>query len=159
MSSLICGEAKGSDSTSSHSADCDEISIVQWACPSGQQNFTAFRNHWGGVLPTAPAATPASRRAEPFSLPNAARASDHSRYAKRATVAALANPPFWYSFEYGMVHFVSLDTETDFASGVAAPEEKGGSAGLDDGPFGAPAQQIEFLKADLAAVDRTNTRA
>jgi hypothetical protein len=28
--------------------------------------------------------------------------------------AALANPPFWYSFEYGMAHIVMIDTETDF---------------------------------------------
>ena len=66
----------------------------------------------------------------------------------------LANPPFWYSFEYGMVHVVMFDTETDFTD---APDAPGGSAGLDSGPFGATNQQIEFLEADLASVDRTVT--
>jgi hypothetical protein len=49
-----------------------------------------------------------------------------------------------------MVHFVSLDTETDFPS---APD----TANLGAGPYGRPAQQIDFLKADLASVDRTVT--
>jgi hypothetical protein len=35
--------------------------------------------------------------------------------------AALANPPFWYSFEYGMAHIVMIDTETDFPN---APDRK-----------------------------------
>jgi hypothetical protein len=35
--------------------------------------------------------------------------------------AALANPPFWYSFEYGMAHIVMIDTETDFQN---APDRR-----------------------------------
>lgn len=47
-----------------------------------------------------------------------------------------------------------IDTETDFPS---APDGPDGSSGLDSGPFGAPNQQLEFLEADLASVDRTVT--
>jgi hypothetical protein len=68
--------------------------------------------------------------------------------------AALAKPPFWYSFEYGMVHVVMIDTETDFAN---APDQPGGSAGLNGGPFGTTNQQLDFLAADLASVDRNIT--
>ena len=66
----------------------------------------------------------------------------------------LANPPFWYSFEYGMVHVTMIDKETDFQS---APDGPTGSAHLDGGPFGAPNQKFDFLEADLASVDRSVT--
>ena len=66
----------------------------------------------------------------------------------------LANPPFWYSFDAGMVHVVMFDTETDFKN---APDEPGGSQMLGSGPFGRNGQQIDFLNADLASVDRRVT--
>lgn len=47
-----------------------------------------------------------------------------------------------------------IDTETDFPD---APDGPDGSAGLDCGPFGRPNQQIDFLQADLASVDRSVT--
>ncbi len=47
-----------------------------------------------------------------------------------------------------------IDTETDFPE---APDGPDGSAHLDSGPFGAPNQQLEFLAADLASVDRAVT--
>jgi len=53
-----------------------------------------------------------------------------------------------------MVHFIMFDTETDFAN---APDQPGGSTGLNGGPFGAPNQQLQFLEADLASVDRSVT--
>ena len=54
----------------------------------------------------------------------------------------------WYSWDHGMAHFVQLNTETDFPS---APE------GVYSGPFGASGQQVAWLEADLAKVDRTVT--
>ena len=39
----------------------------------------------------------------------------------RANAAKLANPPFWYSFDYGMTHFVMIDTETDLGN-VCVPK-------------------------------------
>lgn len=63
----------------------------------------------------------------------------------------------WYSFDYGMVHFVQLNTETDLVPGEIAPDEAHGSGWLDAGPFGKPNQQIEWLEADLASVERSKT--
>jgi hypothetical protein len=54
----------------------------------------------------------------------------------------------WYSYDYGMAHFVQINTETDFPG---AAEE------VYSGPFGYSGQQLDWLKADLAAVDRTKT--
>jgi hypothetical protein len=60
--------------------------------------------------------------------------------------------------DYGMAHFVMIDTETDLGKGIKGPDEFAGSQFLDNGPFGRENQQIEFLEADLASVDRTVTR-
>jgi hypothetical protein len=63
---------------------------------------------------------------------------------------------FWYSYDYGMVHFVQIDTETDLGHGLVGPSEPGG--GLENaGPFGLMNQQIDWLTKDLASVDRTKT--
>lgn len=83
---------------------------------------------------------------------------------------------FWYSFDYGLAHFVSLDGETDFAYSPEYPFIRDDPSGLpaenktystDSGPFGAidnnnwkdneAYQQYQWLKKDLAAVDRTKT--
>jgi len=47
----------------------------------------------------------------------------------------------WYSFNYGLAHFVSIDTETDYNG---SPEGQGSLAGY--GPFG---DQLAWLEADL----------
>lgn len=60
----------------------------------------------------------------------------------------------WYSWDYGMTHFVQINTETDFKD---APDEPDGTAFLDAGPFGSSGQQIKWLEADLASVDRSKT--
>ncbi len=125
-------------SPGNHEADCEEINYTTGLCPEGQKNFTDFMSRFGATMPAA--------------FPSASASST----ARAAATAArsLSNPPFWYSFEYGMVHVTMIDTETDFAN---APDGPGGSAGLDGGPFGAPNQQLQFLQADLASVDRTVT--
>lgn len=46
------------------------------------------------------------------------------------------NPPFWYSFEYGTVHFTMLSSEHDLSAG---------------------SKQARWLAADLAGVDRCRT--
>jgi hypothetical protein len=134
----IAGRKAYMASPGNHEADCEEIDYTTFLCPAGQKNFTDFMNRFGQTMPTAFSSTSTNSTA----MINANKAK------------MLANPPFWYSFEYGMVHFVMFDTETDFAN---APDEPGGSAGLEGGPFGAPNQQLEFLEADLASVDRTVT--
>ncbi|KAI6020974.1 Metallo-dependent phosphatase-like protein [Pisolithus microcarpus] len=65
---------------------------------------------------------------------------------------------FWYSFDYGLAHFITLDSETDLPVGLQSPDEAGGSdAGGDNGPFGYPNEQIQWLEQDLASVDRSKT--
>lgn len=121
-------------SLGNHEVSCREVAYYQGACPEGQYNVTDYSKRFGPNMPT----TFASQ-----STVDAAKAS-------AAAAQKLALPPFWYSFDYGMVHFVSINTETDFAD---APD----TSKLDAGPFGRPNQQIEFLKADLASVDRKVT--
>ncbi|KAE9377339.1 acid phosphatase [Stipitochalara longipes BDJ] len=84
---------------------------------------------------------------------------------------------FWYSFDYGLAHFVSLDGETDFANSPEYPfvaDLKGNETTpkesetfvTDSGPFGAingsyknnkAYEQYQWLAKDLASVDRTKT--
>jgi Calcineurin-like phosphoesterase len=84
---------------------------------------------------------------------------------------------FWYSFDYGLAHFVSLDGETDFAHSPEFPFQtdiKGNETFptasqtyiTDSGPFGAVAgsfndsksyTQYKWLDEDLAKVDRSKT--
>ncbi|KAI1275126.1 Metallo-dependent phosphatase-like protein [Xylaria sp. FL0933] len=122
-----------------HEANCQEIPYGQFLCAAGQKNFTDYMNRFADLMPTA----------------FASHSSDDSARISANTAQQLANPPFWYSFEYGMLHFIMLDTETDFAQ---APDGPDGSAGLNSGPFGSTAnQQLAFLEADLASVDRAVT--
>ncbi|PNY24167.1 Purple acid phosphatase [Tolypocladium capitatum] len=134
----IAGRKAYMASPGNHEAACQEIAGLTSFCPNGQKNFTDFMNRFGNTMPTAFASTSSNAAA----MVNANKAKQ------------LANPPFWFSFEYGMVHITMFDTETDFAE---APDQPGGSAGLNSGPFGAPNQQLQFLEADLASVDRSVT--
>lgn len=54
----------------------------------------------------------------------------------------------WYSFNYGAVHFVSINTETDW---VHAQEEKGGlpNSYYECGSFGRPGEYMAWLEEDL----------
>ncbi|EGX91003.1 acid phosphatase, putative [Cordyceps militaris CM01] len=122
-------------SPGNHEAACGLGHHKTQFCPEGQKNFTDFRVRFGDNMPTA------------FE----SKSESHEARVNANRAQKLANPPFWYSFEYGMAHIVMIDTETDFEN---APDAVGGSEGLDSGPFGAPNQQLEFLEADLASVDR-----
>lgn len=61
---------------------------------------------------------------------------------------------FWYSYDYGMTHFVHIDTETDLGHGLLGPDE--GSPDF-SGPFARMNAQLDFLNNDLANVDRKKT--
>lgn len=84
----------------------------------------------------------------------------------------------WYSFDYGMVHFIALNGETDFAYSPESPflRDLKGKEALptenetyitDSGPFGyiennewknnQAYEQIQWLSKDLAAVNREKT--
>ena len=134
----VAGRKAYMASPGNHEADCTEIDFTSGLCPQGQRNFTDFMNRFGRTMPAA--------------FPSSSKNATASALAAQAK--NLSNPPFWYSFEYGMAHIVMFDTETDFPN---APDSPGGSANLDSGPFGAPNQQIQFLAADLASVDRSVT--
>jgi hypothetical protein len=60
----------------------------------------------------------------------------------------------WYSFDHGMVHFVSFSTETDYPN---AADQPGGEGAEDAGPFQPTGTQLAWLKRDLANVDRKKT--
>jgi len=84
---------------------------------------------------------------------------------------------FWYSFDYGLAHFVAIDVETDFynspeypfAADVTGNETHPTESQTyitDSGPFGAidgsykdntAYAQYKWLAQDLASVDRTKT--
>lgn len=64
---------------------------------------------------------------------------------------------FWYSYNDGLVHYIILNFETDFGAGIYGPDEVGGKGKQMSGPRGAVNEQIDWLKADLAAVDRCKT--
>lgn len=65
---------------------------------------------------------------------------------------------FWYSFDYGMTHFIQLNTETDLGDGFIGPDQPGQPEGMNSGPFGSyPNEQLDWLKRDLEMVDRKKT--
>lgn len=82
----------------------------------------------------------------------------------------------WYSFDYGLAHFISLDGETDFVNSPESPFDRDLSgdetrpkqdetAVTDSGPFGKVSdytdnksyEQYQWLVKDLAAINRTKT--
>lgn len=134
----IAGRKAYMASPGNHEADCTEINYTSGLCPEGQRNFTDFMTRFGHTMPT------------PF--PSTSSNTTAQTLASKAK--SLSNPPFWYSFEYGLAHITMINTETDFPS---APDGQNGSADLNGGPFGYPGQQLDFLRADLASVDRSVT--
>ncbi|ODQ76018.1 hypothetical protein LIPSTDRAFT_1422 [Lipomyces starkeyi NRRL Y-11557] len=65
---------------------------------------------------------------------------------------------FWYSFDHGMVHYITLDTETDLGHGFIGNDQVGGSEFDNSGPFNATLNaQTTWLEADLKSVDRSKT--
>jgi acid phosphatase len=134
----IAGRKPYMASPGNHEADCSEIPYLLEQCPEGQKNFTDFMHRFENTMPS----------------PFASTSTNQTAQALAAKAKSYANPPFWYSFEYGMAHVVMINTETDFPD---APDSTDGSAKLDSGPFGTPGQQINFLTADLASVDRSVT--
>ncbi|KAJ6001505.1 hypothetical protein N7522_006732 [Penicillium canescens] len=134
----IAGRKLYMASPGNHEADCSEIPYINGLCPEGQKNFTDFMHRFDSTMPQSFISS----------------SSDTTAQAQAKTARSLSNPPFWYSFEYGMAHVIMINTETDFPN---APDGQDGSAKLNGGPFGKEHQQIEFLTADLASVDRSVT--
>lgn len=134
--SPIAGRKLYSVSPGNHEANCQEFGAPTVTCPTGQRNFTDFMVRFGSTMPTA---------FDSASFDNAAKAA-----ANKAK--ALAKPPFWYSFDYGMAHVLMFNTETDYPNSKEGPATSAGA-----GNFGYDGQQLDFINADLASVDRRVT--
>lgn len=61
---------------------------------------------------------------------------------------------FWYSYNYGMVHYLHYTTETDFPG---APDAFGGGQGDNEGPFAPTGAQLAWIEQDLKSVNRAIT--
>lgn len=65
----------------------------------------------------------------------------------------------WFSFDYGPIHFVGANTETDFPD---APEENYGDSGsvvgLPAGHFAPDGEYLKWLEADLAAANANRAK-
>ena len=84
---------------------------------------------------------------------------------------------FWYSFDYGLAHFISFNGETDYYKSPESPfisllkpnqthPTESQTYSTNSGPFGEirgdwkdnkAYEQYQWLKADLESVDRTKT--
>lgn len=88
---------------------------------------SGFINRFGTLLPSSPKVT--KNGPSGFFLPGLPVGAFKLAAAKRAAVAATSLPPFFYSFDYGMTHYVMFDTETDLGNGLIGPDETGGIGG------------------------------
>lgn len=79
-----------------------------------------------------------------------------SAYNARYNMPAAASngvDNMWYSWNYGPVHFISINTETDFKG---APEEHRGDSGVwPAGGFGRDGEYLAWLEADLKAANES----
>lgn len=125
-----------------HEASCVEIPFVNKLCPEGQHNFTDIRVRYSDTHPKG--------------FKSVSRNQTAVEQNKKART--LSYPPLWYSFDYGSVHFIMTNSETDFEHAPDLPLDDGGwYYDLDAGPFGYKNQQIDWLVADLESVDRRVT--
>ncbi|CAJ1416245.1 unnamed protein product [Effrenium voratum] len=59
----------------------------------------------------------------------------------------------WYSFNVGLVHFISINTETDFPGAEETSTGDGHFSWLKAGHFGADGEYLSWLEADLKAAN------
>lgn len=162
---------------------CRDNYTEEAICPQGQKNFTEFINRFGLVMPGALSRSPLQGSfaldglddhldmfSEQFwsslsSLVDGPSMGDtqvpvsYAAAVRTRATEGTALPPFWYSFDYGMAHFLMIDTETDLGVGLVGPDQVNGTQHDDEGPFGSyQDQQVDFIEKDLAAVDRLVTR-
>ncbi|KAK2462526.1 hypothetical protein APHAL10511_005496 [Amanita phalloides] len=91
-------------------------------------------------------------------MPGQTNFTGYINHFRMPSIESRGTGNFWYSFDHGMVHYIQLDTETDLGHGLIGPSEPGGPDNQDSGPFGSYMDaQINWLRADLAAIDRKKT--
>ncbi|KAJ7635398.1 Metallo-dependent phosphatase-like protein [Roridomyces roridus] len=152
--SILSGSKAYMVTAGNHESNClNGKSPGEASCPIGQTNFTGFVNRFSELMPETPDSIVGVR-------PRFDTGLEGARMKARALAASKtgALPPFWYSFDYGMTHYLLFDTETDLGNGIIGPDEAGGTQGDSDGPFGSYMnQQVDFMDRDLASVDRKLT--
>ncbi|KAI5476675.1 Metallo-dependent phosphatase-like protein [Pseudohyphozyma bogoriensis] len=116
-----------------HEANCDN-SKDESTCVVGQTKFTGFINRFSEVMPSSIDASATSKRA----LTGMRAVQQKARRQAAAQAASLSFPGFWYA-------------------PLAGPEDVGGSSGATDGPLKAAGQQLAWLEADFASINRTAT--
>lgn len=109
-------------------------------CPVQQRNFSAYRYRYR--MPASEAGVTSAWTGDPRD----SKPQGHASQALRAESAINSHHNMWYSWRAGAVHFVSLDTESDFPHAPSTPHTVvgGGAAG----GFG---DQLGWLRSDLAA--------
>ncbi len=78
-------------------------------------------------------------------------ARNFSAYLNRFSMPGAASGGYknlWYSFDYGLVHVVVINTETDFPNAPSGP-----GTTLNGGNFQAPGAQVAWLQNDLATAN------
>ncbi|KWU43666.1 acid phosphatase AphA [Rhodotorula sp. JG-1b] len=127
----------------SYNATSPTSNLTYYACPESQRNFTAYNHRF---------------------FMNGEKSNGRGNH--------------WYSFDYGLAHFVSFSGETDYYSSPEKPfiavtkgnttlPSEAATFATNSGPFGyiennnytnnAAYEQIQWLKNDLANVDRSKT--
>eukprot|EP01065_Artemidia_motanka_P040245 TRINITY_DN4_c0_g2_i1.p2 TRINITY_DN4_c0_g2~~TRINITY_DN4_c0_g2_i1.p2 ORF type:complete len:440 (+),score=150.34 TRINITY_DN4_c0_g2_i1:67-1386(+) len=69
------------------------------------------------------------------------------------SAASAGRASMWYSFDFGPVHFVAINTETDFSG--AGEEHRGDGEMTKCGSFGAKGEYINWLEQDLKKANET----
>ncbi|GAA5979964.1 hypothetical protein JCM10908_001483 [Rhodotorula pacifica] len=131
------------NNNTSFNATSPTSNLTYWACPPTQRNFTAYNNRF-------------------FMNGEASKGRGNH----------------WYSFDFGLAHFISFSGETDFYNspeksflavnkGNTSLPAKSATFATNSGPFGfiennnytnnAAYEQVQWLKKDLASVDRSKT--
>lgn len=77
------------------------------------------------------------------------------RWHMPATESQARNTNMWYSWNLGPVHFVSINTETDWLG--AGEETHGDSGRLPAGGFGRPGEYLAWLERDLALANSSRS--
>eukprot|EP00039_Didymoeca_costata_P028336 m.20720 g.20720 ORF g.20720 m.20720 type:complete len:487 (-) comp6929_c0_seq1:115-1575(-) len=131
--------------------------------------YNGFMNWMQNLSATRPyMVSPGNHESEchsPFCLANnkklAQSLRNFSAYNTRWNMpsnASQGRANMWYSYDYGPVHFVSINTETDWSG---AGEEKTGDSHdpeLPAGSFGEPGEYLAWLEKDLAAADQNRNQ-
>lgn len=81
--------------------------------------------------------------------------SAYNKRWKMPYAASGSRSNMWYSYDYGLAHFISINTETDFPG--AGEENHGDSGVIPAGHFGEDGEYLKWLEADLAKANASRS--